>query len=275
MSGSAAHLVVVEDADDATHEGLVDGLRRRVAGSYELDPWGLDDDVTRVAGRLATLRWSTAVVGIEHLPSEGPALLVANRRLGWSEPAVVAMSVLREAGRIVRPVGGVGFDPVAGFLGRLGVLPARGDEVTAALRADNLVLVPTRREPVRNRPGHLPIELVAAGLAADVPLVPVAVIGWEFGRNWTVRVGEPIDVARGPRTRRSDRIDPRAVGAAAVAISAALDELMSQGHHRDLKHRMLSLVPGSDDASGGGDRDDRGCDKPGAGRGHHDPSGGA
>ena len=243
MSASTARLVVVEEPDETPDDGLVDTLRRRVTGAYDLDPWGLDDDVTRLAGKVASLRWSAAVVGIEHVPVDGPALLVANRRLGWSEPAVVASAVLRETGRIVRPVGGVGFDPVAGILRRLGVVPASADEVSATLRAGNVVLVPTRREPVRSRPGHLPIDLVAAGLSADAPLVPVAVIGWEFGRHWTVRIGEPVILARPARARRSGTVDPRAVGEAAVAVSAALDELIGRGPERDLKDRVRSLMP--------------------------------
>ncbi len=253
MSASAAHLAVVDDDDRPGDDGLVGVIRRRFSGSYDLDAWGLDEDVTRLAGSVASLRWATSVIGSDALPSDGPALLVANRRLGWSEPAVVASAVLRDTGRIVRPVGGVGFDPVGGILRRLGTLPAAPDDVTAALRAGNLVLVPTRREPVRNRPGHLPIELVAAGLAVDAPLVPVGVIGWEFGRHWTVRIGEPIRLPRAARARRGGRVDPRAVGTAAVEVAAKLDDLIGRGHERDLKDRVRSIVPAPGRA-GRGDR---------------------
>jgi hypothetical protein len=258
MSAAAARLVVVsDDADHQADDGLVGVLRRRLSGAYRLDAWGLDEDVTRLAGSVASVRWATTVTGIEQLPAGGPALLVANRRLGWSEPAVVASAVLRDTGRIVRPVGGVGFDPVGGFLRRLGMVPAVPDEVAAALRAGNLVLVPTRREPVRNRPGHLPIELVAAGLAVDVPLVPVGVIGWEFGRHWTVRIGEPVRLPRSARARGGGRVDPRAVGAAAVEVAAKLDDLIARGHERNLEDRVRSIVPGPGRAG----RDDRGASR--------------
>lgn len=251
MSDSATHLQVVEPPE-SSGGGLVDALRRRLDGTYSLDAWGMDDDVTRLAGRVARLRWSAEVEGLEHLPVDGPALLVANRRLGWSEPVVVASSLLGRTGRVVRPVGGSEFDPLRGLLRRLGALPARPVEVAAALRAGNLVLVPTRREPVRNRPGHLPIELLATAVATDVPLVPVAVFGWEFGRRWRVRIGAPVEVERPVGAGRSSsakavRWDPadeaRLVGAAAVEVATALDAMLAELAERDLGHRILSVVP--------------------------------
>lgn len=227
--------------------GVVDTLRGRFSGDYELDPWGLDAAFTRLAGRLASLRWRATVTGIGNLPVEGPALLVANRRLGWSEPAVVASAVTERTGRIVRPVGGIDVDPVGGLLRRLGALPARPDEVAAALRAGNLVLVPTRREPLRTRPGHLPVELLAPAVAAGVPLVPVAVVGWEPGWRWTVQIGEPV-VAENltKRRRRSDpetRADARAVGRAAVRVSTALETMLTDSFERGLGGRILSFLP--------------------------------
>lgn len=252
MSTSAPHLVAVEP-EDTGGSGVLDVIRRRFSGTYELDPWGLDVDATRWAGRLASLRWSVMVEGIERIPADGPALLVANRRLGWSEPIVVASALLERTGRVIRPVGGLDIDPAGALMRRLGALPARPGEIAAALRAGNLVLVPTRREPVRNRPGHLPIELLAPAVAAGVPIIPVAVIGWEFSRHWTVRVGAPVQTV--PTTKRrsnkhappaaGEGVDPREVGQAAVDVSVALDELLADVHRKDPIQRILSLVPHS------------------------------
>ncbi len=247
MNARARHLrvapVETEVRADPRGAGLVELVRRRISGDYELDAWGLDDDLAEVAGRLAALRWAIDVDGLSQLPESGPALLVANRRLGWSEPVVVAAGVLQATGRVVRPVGGLGVDPFQGVLRRLGALPGQPGEVAAALRAGNLVLVPTRREPVRGRAGHLPIELVAAGIAEGAPLLPVAVHGWELGRHWQVRLGAPVEVERrrGP-ARAVGGVDPRQVGAAAVAVATALDELLERGPGGPLGRRLASVV---------------------------------
>lgn len=258
MSTTAARLVAVEDRSPVP-DSLFDVLRRRVSGTYELDPWGYDDDAARVVAEVMARRWSTVVIGADQVPSSGPALLVANRRMGWSEPAVVATALRQATGRAVRPVGGLGVDPFAGLARRVGLLPARPEEVVTALRAGNLVVVPTRREPVRSRPGHLPIDLIAAGLTAGVPLVPVAVIGWELGRHWTVRIGAPVHGAeRRARSRRGQGVEPRAVGLAAVEVAASLTSLLALGRERDLKDRALSLVPGVGDNRHGEADDSKG-----------------
>jgi hypothetical protein len=258
VSGAVIRLVTDDEVRSGADSGVVDLLRRRIDGTYDLDAWGLDVDATHLAGRLAALRWSVTVSGIERVPAGGPALLVANRRLGWSEPAVVASAVTRETGRIVRPVGGVDLDPVGGLLRRLGALPARPEEVAAALRAGNLVLVPTRREPLRNRSGHLPIELLAPAVAARIPIVPVAVAGWELGRRWSVTVGDPIVPTRPSKARAGTRADARSVGRAAVEVSASLDAMLTRSFDRSFGARVLSLVPSAlrprgDDSYPGGD----------------------
>ena len=271
MSVAAPKLVVVDGAPDAgvstgsdvTTIGAV--VRRRLDGDYALDAWGLDEDVTRLAGRLSALRWTTTVLGLESIPKEGPALLVANRRLGWSEPSVVASALLRETGRIVRPVGGITVEPIGGILRRFGALPARPEEVAAALRAGNVVVVPTRREPVRNRPGHLPLDLVATAVTEGVPLIPVAVVGWELGRRWTVRIGEPVDLIEPVDVDGDPRNVARIVGAAAVEVASSLDALLTAGHEHDLGARLLSAVPGVDlrVASSDTNESSEGCDATG------------
>lgn len=194
MNAPAPKLSVIESVE-TQRDDLVSLVRRRISGTYELDRWGLDLDAVHVACRIAALRWSAVLSGVEHVPAEGPALLVANRRLGWSEPAVVAATLSVHTNRVIRPAGGMDFDPIGGLARRLGAIPARPAEVAAALRAGNVVLAPTRREPVRNRAGHVPIELLATAVALGVPIVPVAVVGREFGRRWTVRVAEPVGSA--------------------------------------------------------------------------------
>lgn len=244
MTDRSTHLSVVDD--DVAEPGLVDLVRRRVGGTYDLDAWGMDPDLTRLAARVAALRWTADVVGLENLPDDVPLMLIANRRLGWSEPAVVASVLTRELGWLVRPVGGMQIDPVGGVLRRLGAIPARPAEVDAALRAGNRVLVPTRREPIRHRAGHLPIEFLAPAVRQGVPLIPVAVVGWELGRRWNIRIGRPVLVG-GP-VQTAD-VDARLVGAAAVEVSSALADLLAHEPRGDIGRRLLSIVSRRDGSS--------------------------
>lgn len=193
-------------------------LRRRVRGLYRMDPWGLDVDATHVVATLSTLRWNISVEGIENLPETGPALLVANRRLGWSEPLVAALGILRQTDRVVRPAGGMDFDPIGGLARRFGAIPARVDEVAGALRASEMVLAPTRRDVKRFRAGHVPIELIAPAVELGVPVFPVAVVGFELGRTWTVRIGS--------QAKKSKKFGPRAVGKCGVEIAGLLQGML-------------------------------------------------
>lgn len=67
---------------DAAEE-LLAFLRRRLTGDYEIDQFGFDRDLTETIlaplARLLHERWFRVQwVGLEHVPAEGPALLVAN-----------------------------------------------------------------------------------------------------------------------------------------------------------------------------------------------------
>lgn len=240
MTETAPRLTLVED--DPDDGGLFEVVRRRLDGTYDLDQWGLDEDLTGLAAWFAGMRWAADVEGMTKLPADGPALLVANRRLGWSEPIVLASVLRRSTGAAVRPVGGVQANPLGGLLRRLGAIPGRPAEVAAALRAGNRVLVPTRAEPVRNRAGHLPVEFLEPAVALGVPLVPVAVIGWEFRRRWTIRIGGPVRV-ESPETSGADVA--RQVGTAAVEVAAALDALLADALDFGIIHRVFASLAGS------------------------------
>ena len=70
-------------------------LRRRITGEYEVDDFGFDPDLTEHVAlpvlRPLYRRWfRTEVIGIEHVPGEGGALLVANHAGGlWALDAVM------------------------------------------------------------------------------------------------------------------------------------------------------------------------------------------
>src|SRR5690606_21893424 len=70
--------------------GTVAHLRRRLQGAYEIDEWGLDPELVAASDPWVSLRWDTEVTVAGHVPVTGGAVLVFNRRLGISEPWVLA-----------------------------------------------------------------------------------------------------------------------------------------------------------------------------------------
>jgi hypothetical protein len=142
-------------------------VSRRLHGTFAVDPWGLDVDVLDRVSRLVDLRWSIAVDGEHCIPADGPAVLVSERRLSPSEPAVVARAVRRSTGRVLRVVGIPDIAPVGPVLRRFGGVVDHPAEVASLLRAGELVLA--RRIP-----------------DLEVPVISVRTRGWEVGRRWRV-----------------------------------------------------------------------------------------
>ena len=228
MNGAAAPVLrlvepVTAAAGTASNAGrsVADLVRRRVSGSYEVDPWGLDADLVAAVTPIVGLRYDVLVDHADRLPEEGPALLVANRRFGWSEATVVAHGLRQTVGRHPRVVGAPNIDPFGPLASRLGAVLDRPDEVAGLLRAGEVVLVLLDRDlRPRSRAGQLPVHLVAPAFALGVPVLPVAVLGRELGRFWRVRLGEPL--------RQPDGRGPLAIAELAerarAGVQAALDE---------------------------------------------------
>lgn len=176
-------------------------LGRRARGAYAVDEWGLDPDLVAVADPVLGVRWEIDVQGADRLPAVGGAVLVFNRRLGVSEPWVVARGIRRATGRFVRTVGVPDVAPVGPFLRRFGAVLDRPDEIAGLLRAGQLVGLPMARDlRSRERVGSLDVERLEAAIATDRPVVPVALVGRELGRTWRIVVGEPVpyDAEGGP-----------------------------------------------------------------------------
>jgi hypothetical protein len=151
-------------------------VERRLRGTFDVDPWGLDVDLLHAVEPLAGLRWSISVEG-EDVIAEGPALLVAELRLrAPTEPVVIAAAVLRSVRRPLRVLGIPDVAPVGPLLRRFGGVVDHTAEAAALLRAGHLVLA--RRE--------MP-ELTRE--AADAPIVHVTTRGWELGRRWRISFG--------------------------------------------------------------------------------------
>ncbi len=176
---------------------MADHLVRRIRGRNEVDDWGLDPDLIDLVDPLLDLRWDIEVHGAEALPAVGGAVLVFNRRFGFSEAWIVARGVRQATGRYVRTVGVPDGGPVGSvtgpFLRRFGAVLDRTDEIVGLLLAGQLVGLPADRAlRPRRDVGDLDVSRIEAALATGSPVVPVAVEGRELGRTWQVAIGSPI-----------------------------------------------------------------------------------
>jgi hypothetical protein len=204
-------------------------LQRRIDGSYAVDEWGLDTDLVQLVSPVLALRWQIVVEGDELLPEKGPALLLFNRRFGFSEPFAVSRGIRQSTGRNVRVTGAPDVAPIGPALRRLGAVLARPDEVGGLLRADNLVAIglqPSRRR--RQLAGAVPSALLAPALAIDADVFPVAVTGRELGRRWRLVIGPPVEkpASRGPLAAEelADRVR--------AGVQTLLDDTFPPGRFR-------------------------------------------
>jgi hypothetical protein len=201
--------MTVVDADlaaldpDLQCDDLGSIVGRRLSGRFAIDEWGLDDDLRRVLSPLVRLRWSLRLEGELALPEIGPAVLVHTRRVGWSESAVLAAAVARATDRPLRVTGAPAAGPLGPIGRRLGAVPGNSADLRSLLRAGELVGVPLGREVLHPfHVGPVPVAPIAGALEAGAPIIPVAVLGLEVGRWWTVRFGRPIT------TRRRSVVEP-------------------------------------------------------------------
>lgn len=173
--------------------GAALALQRRARGAFAVDEWGLDPELVALADPLIGLRWEITVEGAEALPAVGGAVLVFNRRVGVSEPWVLARGIRQACGRFVRTVGVPDVVPVGPVLRRFGGVLDRTDEIAGLLRAGQLVGLPmTRGLRSRETVGSLDAERLEAAIETGAPVVPVALVGREVGRSWRIVVGQPL-----------------------------------------------------------------------------------
>lgn len=146
---------------------------------------------------LFAVRWDIDIDGVDRLPTVGGAVLVFNRRLGISEPWVLARGIRRASGRFVRTVGMPDVAPVGSLLRRFGAVLDRTDEIAGLLRAGQVVGLPMGHSVLtRESAGRLTVERLEAALETESPVLPVALVGRELGRAWRVVIGEPIATHR-------------------------------------------------------------------------------
>lgn len=202
---------------------VVAQVGRRLRGAYDVDEWGLDPELVDFTNPAFALRWDIVVSGADQLPAVGGGVLVFNRRFGVSEPWVLARGIRRATGRFVRTVGVPDVAPVGPLLRRFGGVLDRTDEIAGLLRAGQLVGLPTARG-VRSRDevGPLDVSRLEAALVTGSPVVPVALVGREFGRSWRIIVGDPVK----PRRRAGPLAAAELAETTRFAVQALIDDAL-------------------------------------------------
>jgi 1-acyl-sn-glycerol-3-phosphate acyltransferase len=197
-SGPGAKPSGAPPAIDPAVAGLLRFLRRRLTGDYEIDVYGFDRELTEhvVAPLFRPLYrhwWRVRSVGLEHVPTEGGALVVGNHSGTLPFDAAMTKLALLDDHPAHRHLRLLAADfalrmPVVGALARkTGNTLAHNDDALRLLRDGELVGVwpegfkgigkPYRDRYKLQRFGRG--GFVEVALRAQVPIVPVAIIGAE------------------------------------------------------------------------------------------------
>ncbi|MBN9608768.1 MAG: acyltransferase family protein [Actinobacteria bacterium] len=199
----AVDLAGPTDAGDApgwqrTLSDLAAFLRRRLTGDYEIDDFGYDQDFAETL-MLPPLRWlfekwfRVQTIGIENVPLDGGALLVANHSGTIAVDAAMAAVAVHDEHPQRRPLRILGADfvfntPVLGPLARkAGHTLACTADAERLLTAGELVAVFPEGFKGVGKPFSQRYKLqrfgrggfVSAALRTGAPIVPVSIVGAE------------------------------------------------------------------------------------------------
>jgi 1-acyl-sn-glycerol-3-phosphate acyltransferase len=174
-----------------------DFLKRRLSGDYETDEWGYDPEILEAVKPffqfLYQRYWRVEVSGIENIPAEGRAMLVANHsgQLPF-DGSMVGLAVLNEhpQARLVRTLFASWFPSlpfVSSLFTKAGQAIANEENALRLLEEEQLVAV--YPEGIKGV-GKLYKEryrlarfgrggFVRTALKAGAPMIPVAVVGAE------------------------------------------------------------------------------------------------
>ena len=185
------------DVWDRRVAGALSFLRRRLAGQYEVDEFGFDRELTEAVFQPALSRlfhdwFRTEVVGAQHVPAAGPALLVGNHSGTIALDALMLSVAVHERvpGRHLRLLGAdlVFRMPVVSELARKsGATVACNPDAERLMRTGELVGVfPEGFKGVGKRfTQRYKLQrfgrggFVSAALRTGTPIVPVSIVGAE------------------------------------------------------------------------------------------------
>ncbi len=173
-------------------------VRRRLTGDYEIDEFGFDQDFTDEVWhpllRPVYRTWFRVEVrGIEHIPLEGGALVVANHSGTVALDALIAQLAIHDETPTHRHSRSLGADlvfqaPVIGNLARKsGATVAANADAERLLRAGHLTLVCPEGFKGVGKPFSERYRLqrfgrggfVSSAIAAGVPIIPCSIVGAE------------------------------------------------------------------------------------------------
>jgi 1-acyl-sn-glycerol-3-phosphate acyltransferase len=191
----AAEKVFGEDADRRLAEFLA-FLRRRVTGDYVVDDYGLDPEFTErfvmeLVRPLATKWFRVEVRGVENIPRDSGALVVANHSGTVPMDGLVTMFAVNETtGRHLRPLGAdlVFKLPIVSELARkAGATLACNEDAHRLLRDGELAAVWPEGFKGIGKPYAERYKLqrfgrggfVSAAIRTGVPIVPCSIVGAE------------------------------------------------------------------------------------------------
>ncbi|GAA2081872.1 acyltransferase family protein [Aeromicrobium tamlense] len=174
---------------------IVGSLRRRLSGSYEVDEFGLDPEVldllSHLVEPLAESWFRLEVRGVENIPTDGGALLVANH--SGTVPVdglITGYAVRKHTGRPIRPLGAdlVFRLPYVGQVARkMGATLACAEDAERLLTSGELAAVWPEGFKGIGKPFSERYKLqrfgrggfVSSAMRAQVPIVPVSIVGAE------------------------------------------------------------------------------------------------
>jgi len=174
---------------------IVGSLRRRLSGDYEVDEFGLDPEVLDLLAvliePLAESWFRLQVRGIENIPTDGGALLVANH--SGTVPVdglITGYAVRKHTGRPIRPLGAdlVFRLPYVGQIARkMGATLACAEDAERLLSSGELAAVWPEGFKGVGKPFSERYKLqrfgrggfVSSAMRAQVPIIPVSIVGAE------------------------------------------------------------------------------------------------
>lgn len=184
----------------ASLPGALAAVQRRLRGDYTEDEWGFDPDFARAAEPfldfLYTRWWRVTATGVEHVPAEGRALIVANH----AGVLPLDASMMTTAIRREHPLGERMRHPrflvlnwafelpwASVAIRRFGGVPASSPNAMALLEQDHLVMVFPEGAKGVGKPWSERYRLERFGrggfielaLASGAPIIPCAVVGSE------------------------------------------------------------------------------------------------